>query len=33
MEMGEVQGAMSGLSIGLAGLFTAIVAPIIIGLL
>ena len=33
MEMGEVQGAMSSLSIGLAGLFTAIVAPIIISLL
>ncbi len=33
MEMGEVQGAMSGLSIGLAGLFTAIVAPVIISLL
>ena len=33
MEMGEVQGAMSSLSIGLAGLFTATVAPIIISLL
>lgn len=33
MEMGEVQGAMSSLSIGLAGLFTAVVAPIIIGLI
>ena len=33
MEMGEVQGAMSSLSIGLAGLFTAIVAPVIISLL
>ncbi len=32
MEMGEVQGAMSSLSIGVAGLFTAIVAPIIISL-
>ena len=30
MEIGEVQGAMSSLSIGLAGLFTAIVAPIIL---
>ena len=30
MEMGEVQGAMSSLSIGVAGLFTAIVAPIIV---
>ena len=30
MEMGEIQGAMSSLSIGVAGLFTAIVAPIII---
>lgn len=33
MEMGEVQGAMSSLSIGVAGLFTAIVAPIIISLI
>ena len=33
MEMGEVQGAMSSLSIGLAGLFTAIVAPVILKLL
>lgn len=33
MEMGEVQGAMSSLSIGVAGLFTAITAPIIISLL
>lgn len=30
MEIGEIQGAMSSLSIGLAGLFTAIVAPIIV---
>lgn len=30
MEMGEIQGAMSSLSIGAAGLFTAIVAPIIL---
>ena len=33
MEMGEVQGAMSSLSIGVAGLFTAIVAPVIISLI
>lgn len=33
MEMGEIQGAMSSLSIGVAGLFTAIVAPIIISLI
>ncbi len=33
MEIGEVQGAMSSLSIGVAGLFTAIVAPIIISLI
>jgi predicted murein hydrolase (TIGR00659 family) len=33
MEMGEVQGAMSSLSIGVAGLFTAIVALIIISLI
>ena len=33
MEIGEVQGAMSSLSIGLAGLFTAIVAPIILSAL
>ena len=33
MEMGEVQGAMSSLSIGIAGLFTAIVAPIILSLI
>lgn len=30
LEMGEVQGAMSSLSIGIAGVFTAIVAPIIV---
>ena len=30
LEMGEVQGAMSSLSIGIAGVFTAIVAPIIL---
>ena len=33
MEMGEVQGAKSSLSIGIAGLFTAIVAPVIIALI
>lgn len=33
MEMGEVQGAMSSLSIGVAGLFTAIAAPIILNLI
>ncbi len=33
MEMGEVQGAMSSLSIGVAGLFTAIVTPITISLI
>ena len=33
MEMGEVQGAMSGLSIGIAGLFTAVVAPVIVALI
>lgn len=33
MEMGEIQGAMSSLSIGLAGLFTAIVTPIILNLM
>ena len=33
MEMGEVQGAMSSLSIGIAGLFTAIIAPIILSLI
>lgn len=33
MEMGEVQGAMSSLAIGVAGLFTAIVTPIIISLI
>ncbi|MCQ2053700.1 MAG: LrgB family protein [Fibrobacter sp.] len=30
LEMGEVQGAMSSLSIGVAGIFTAIITPIII---
>lgn len=33
MEIGETQGAMSSLSIGVAGLFTAIVAPLILNLL
>ena len=33
MEIGEVQGAMSSLSIGIAGLFTAIVAPVILSLI
>jgi predicted murein hydrolase (TIGR00659 family) len=32
MEMGEIQGAMSSLSIGVAGLFTAIAAPIILSI-
>ena len=30
MELGEIQGAMSSLSIGIAGLFTAVIAPIIV---
>lgn len=30
MEMGEIQGAMSSLSIGVAGLFTAVTAPLIV---
>ena len=33
MEMGEVQGAMSSLSIGIAGLFTAVIAPVIVALI
>lgn len=33
MELGETQGAMSGLSIGIAGLVTVILAPILMGLL
>ena len=33
MELGEVQGAMSSLSIGVAGLFTAIVAPILVSII
>ena len=32
MEMGEVQGAMSSLAIGIAGLFTAVVAPVLTAL-
>lgn len=33
IELGETEGAMSGLSIGLAGLFTVLLAPILILLL
>lgn len=33
MELGETQGAMSGLSIGIAGLATVIIAPLLMGLL
>ena len=33
MEMGETQGAMSSLSIGIAGLFTAITAPLLLAAL
>jgi putative effector of murein hydrolase len=33
MELGETQGAMSGLSIGIAGLATVILAPLLMGLL
>jgi len=33
MELGETQGAMSGLSIGIAGLVTVILAPILMNLL
>ena len=33
MEMGEVQGAMSSLAIGIAGLFTAVVAPVLLKIL
>lgn len=32
IEMGEVEGSMSGLSIGIAGLLTVFVAPLLIGL-
>ena len=30
IEMGEVEGAMSGLSIGISGLITVIIVPILI---
>ena len=33
MELGETQGAMSGLSIGIAGIATVILVPLLIGLL
>ncbi len=33
MELGETQGAMSGLSIGLAGLITVFLAPLLLGFL
>lgn len=33
MELGETQGAMSGLSIGIAGLATVLIIPLVIGLL
>lgn len=33
MELGETQGAMSGLSIGIAGLSTVLIIPLLIGLL
>lgn len=33
MELGETQGAMSGLSIGIAGLTTVLIIPLVIGLL
>lgn len=33
MELGETQGAMSGLSIGIAGIATVILVPILMGLL
>ena len=33
MELGETQGAMSGLSIGIAGLATVLIIPLLIGLL
>ena len=32
LEEGEVQGAMAGLAIGLMGLFTALVIPLILGI-
>ena len=33
LEMGETEGAMSGLSIAVAGIMTAILAPLLAGLL
>lgn len=33
LEMGEVEGAMSGLAVALAGVLTAVLAPVIAGLL
>ncbi|KDR95576.1 TIGR00659 family protein [Peptoclostridium litorale DSM 5388] len=33
MELGEVEGAMSGLSIGLAGIFTVLLVPIVLKLI
>lgn len=33
MELGETQGAMSGLSVGIAGLATVLIIPLVIGLL
>ena len=33
LEMGETEGAMSGLSIAVAGIMTAILAPVFVGLL
>ena len=33
LEIGEVEGAMSSLSIGIAGIITVIVVPIILNLL
>lgn len=32
IEMGEIEGAMSGIAIGVAGLVTVLIAPIIVGL-
>lgn len=32
VELGEIEGAMSGLSVGIAGLFTVIIAPLLIKL-
>ena len=33
MEMGEVEGAMSSLSIGIAGIITVVIVPIILGII